>query len=189
MNAPEASMHATGDELARYVLNALEPPARRRLESHVGGCASCAEELAAEAAAEVRLGAIWPQLSRPLAAVVALAPRASLPARPRPDARPGPATRGRSGLPGLAAAAVALLFAGSWLHRPPVEREGEPMAFSSIAACLAPVAGVDGDDAAATCALEADNGVSLAALASWGMCVRRSPPAVLCSAANRCTSR
>jgi anti-sigma factor RsiW len=186
MNAIDVDMHAIGDELALYVLNALEPAARQRLESHVAGCASCAEELAAEAAAELELEALWPQLSRPVAAVVALAPRASV---PQPAACPAPAARGRSVLPTLAAAAVALLFAGSWLHRPSAGREGDAMAFSSIAACFAPAAGMEGEGEAATCALDTDSSGSFAGLASWGMCGRPSAPAALCSAASRCTPR
>jgi hypothetical protein len=109
-------------------------------------------------------------------------------AEPAPRARRSVAGRVRAALPSFAAAAVALLFAGSWVYRPPAGCEREPVAFSSLAACFAPVTGPDGSDEAPTCMLDAEPGGSLAALASWGMCSRPSPQAALCAAPNRCAS-
>ena len=108
-----SSAHASPDEVALYVIDALAHPARQRLESHVAACPSCAGALASEAVAEQTLRALWPSVRRPLAEVVPL---------PRPESTRASApssTRSSLGLQGsfggLAAAVVAVLFFGWWL--------------------------------------------------------------------------
>jgi hypothetical protein len=99
--------HAAAAELELYVIDGLAADPRRRLEQHLVACDHCARLLAAEAAAEMELRALWPevqQVRRPLAAVVPL--RA---ARPAALLRPAPV---RPSAGGLAVAAVALLFVG-----------------------------------------------------------------------------
>jgi hypothetical protein len=64
----------SGDDLALFVMDALESGPRLRLERHVRSCARCAQALAREAAAEVALQAVWPAVERPLAPVLPLHP-------------------------------------------------------------------------------------------------------------------
>jgi anti-sigma factor RsiW len=52
--------HPTREEIARYVVAALEPPAMERLEEHLATCPECARALAAEARFEVALWKIVP---------------------------------------------------------------------------------------------------------------------------------
>jgi hypothetical protein len=70
--------HASPDELALFVMDALDASTRRRFERHVMACAVCGEALAREAAAEVALHAAWPAMTeaveRPLAPVLPLHP-------------------------------------------------------------------------------------------------------------------
>jgi hypothetical protein len=122
--------HASADELALFILDALDPPARRHLERHVAECAACARALSAEAAAEVALTAAWSEVPRPLAPVLSLPVRPAAvvpvpaPARavPRPVAAPAlrrssarhHALAGNSWSNGLAAAVLTVLFVGYW---------------------------------------------------------------------------
>jgi hypothetical protein len=128
--------HATADELALFVLDALEPPVRRQLERHVATCAACARGLAAEAAAEVALQAAWPQVPRPLAPVLSLPVRpanvADVPAVPIAAAAPVAGQQARKARPaatsrvlasgswgnGVAAAVLTVLFVGFWKDGP-----------------------------------------------------------------------
>jgi hypothetical protein len=110
--------HASGDDLARFVLDALDAPARARLEHHLRGCAPCAAALAREAAAEMELEALWPRVRRPIAAVVTLRPRAApaaAAAMVAVEAVAAPvraAARPANGSYGALAAAVMALFIG-----------------------------------------------------------------------------
>jgi anti-sigma factor RsiW len=161
--------HVTEDEIALFVLDALALPARERFEGHVAGCGACAQVLAAEAAAEETLVALWPSVRRPLAEVVPL---------PRPSTRPAPrpvATRAQSSFGGLAAALVAVLFLGWWTdagrNMVGLSADGAAGALSPLMACLMPggVLASGEIDEGSVCTVGED-GPPLAALASWGMC-------------------
>jgi anti-sigma factor RsiW len=170
--------HLSSGELELYVLDALGPAARLHLERHVSVCAACARSLAAEAALEMALGQLWPEVRcarRPLAAVVPL----------RRAARPVPARRvqGRAPLGGLAAAAMAVLFIGWWSDGARFDSR-VPSAVIAPPACAAPP--VEG--ATDLCVAEASPAPG--ALASWaacappapafaGLCGRRSSPGLL----------
>ena len=114
--------HASGDDLARFVLDALDAPARTRLEHHLRGCPRCAAALAREAAAEMELEALWPRVRRPIAEVVTLRPRAAPAAAAAAavvaaEAAAPPvraAARPANGSYGALAAAVMALFIGWW---------------------------------------------------------------------------
>lgn len=131
-----AGAHATADELALFVIDGLDQVAQRRFERHIAVCALCAQALAQEAAAELQLQAVWPQVQRPLAPVLAL-PRRTRTRRPDAAASvpaPGPVPVAPAVGPGrkaaaesrflpaahgaswnaLAAAAMTVLFLGYW---------------------------------------------------------------------------
>jgi hypothetical protein len=152
--------HATTGELELYVMDTLAGDQRRRLEQHVTACDGCAHRLAAEAAAEMDLRALWPevqQLRRPLAPVVPL--RVPRPAPPR-------ASHG-----GLAVAAVALLFIG-WGTLDAHRRSARPAAtLAPGGACLASRLSTRASEEPAEgplCPLDAPP--APAALASWAAC-------------------
>jgi hypothetical protein len=181
--------HASADDLALFVIDALAAPARQRLEGHVVACPSCASALAAEAAAEQALQAVWPVVrsgeprragraassNRPLAEVVALPrPRPAVGAAVRPAAPARVAYQ--SSLGGLAAAVVTVLFLGWWTDAGRLMtnrsldagRLGPP-----LTACLLPGDRPGGDDARfGICAAAPP---SLGAMASWGMCALGAP--------------
>jgi anti-sigma factor RsiW len=160
--------HIAEADLELYVLDALAPGARNRLEEHATGCDRCAGALAAEARLELRLEALWPEVQRarqPLAAVVPLRPRA----RPAPARRPG--------LGGLAAAAAALLLIGWWSDRTGPETPGAGSALAAPAVCrLAAPDAVDGP-------LCMTAPISPEALASWASCVAPRASSALCGRA------
>ncbi len=189
--------HPAADDIARFVIDALAPTARQRFEEHVAACAPCARALAAEAAAEEALAALWPSVRRPLAEVVPLSTR-----RPAPAAAPAapapvpiiPATRGAAGARGShssqggLAALVAVLFLGWWTDAGrnfAGVSAGASSRLAPLAACLLPggplASGeIDEDPVCAAVALPVP---SLAALASWGMCAGSGA-----SGPNRCHS-
>jgi anti-sigma factor RsiW len=110
---PDRGPHASADELAQFVIDTLEPGARRHLERHVAACTDCARALAAEAAAEMALLQAWSSVPRPLAPVL------NLPVRPpAPAVAPARARRhvlaGNSWTNGAAAAMLTVLFVGYW---------------------------------------------------------------------------
>jgi hypothetical protein len=122
-----AEAHASADELLAFVLDVLEPAARRTLERHVGGCGICARALAGQAAVEVALGDAWAGVPRPLAPGLSFAlPRpvrapdpADVETRAVPAVAPSPRTARRvwasnSWGNGLAAAMLTVLFVGYW---------------------------------------------------------------------------
>jgi hypothetical protein len=171
--------HASADEIALFVIDALGPAGRQRFEAHVAGCRSCGQALAAEAAAEQELVALWPSVQRPLAEVVPLARPTPPPAAVRRPARLFQGVvQGSPG--GLAAALVALLFVGWWTdagrNMAGMAVDGAPgrglgLSGLSMTAGLVPgdaLASADtGEDR--VCAMGMD-GPSAGALASWGMC-------------------
>jgi hypothetical protein len=122
--------HASPDELALFVMDALDASARRRFERHVMACAVCGEALAREAAAEVALQAAWPAVTEavehPLAPVLPLRPVVvpvvvATPVVPEPVAAPAPPRRKSARAAGasaswnsFAAAAMTVLFLGYW---------------------------------------------------------------------------
>jgi hypothetical protein len=169
--------HASADDLALFVVDALAAPARQRLEGHVASCLSCAAALAAEAAAEQALREVWPVLRQraraPLAEVVAL---------PRPAPRPAPAARSRPRVPqqgslgGLAAAVVTVLFVGWWTDAGRLIGGGridEARAGAPLTACLLTGQRSIADDAQVRICAPAPP--SLGAMASWGMCAAGAP--------------
>jgi hypothetical protein len=161
--------HATATELGLYVIDALAPEQHRRLEEHVAACHDCARLLALEAAAEMDLRALWPEVQQvrqhPLAAVVPLRAPGAL-----PGPRALPAARPSTG--GLAVAAVALLFVG-WgtmdHHRHATDPSGSALA--PAGSCLASRLSAPADDEPADgplCLLDAPP--PPAGLASWAAC-------------------
>jgi hypothetical protein len=180
---PAPGPHATADEVGLFVIDALGPAARQRFEVHVAACTPCARALAAEAAAEQDLTALWPRVRRPLAEVVPLlrprpTPPVSAPAHRAPTARKSPAHQSSFG--GLAAAMVAVLFLGWWTdagrNMAGVALDASPEGLAPLAACWLPEGTSADADEARICV--AADGPSLAALASWGMCMGRSPRSV-----------
>jgi hypothetical protein len=165
MSAPLA--HATDDELGLYAMDALGGDARRRLEQHVGDCDRCAGRLAAEAAAELQLGDLWPEVRRlrqPLAPVVPLRPVG--PAAPAPRAEPRPAASTGGG--GLLVAAAALLFVG-WSAAP--HRAVPASATLAPDACFAArFSRADRPDDAAGLLCSGESRPSPSDLASWAAC-------------------
>jgi hypothetical protein len=130
-----AGTHATADQVALYVLDALDAGERRRFERHVMACAACGEALAAEAAAELELQAAWPAIDRPLAPVINLpGVRREIDVPPAPAAvvppvRAQPVTGAARGSSwnGLAAAAMTFLFLGYWTNGGRVLGPRDPM--------------------------------------------------------------
>jgi hypothetical protein len=161
--------HPGGADIELYVLGALPPGPRRELEEHIACCAGCADALAAEAAFEVDLVDLWPEVQqqrRPLASVVPLRPpapgRAAAPKRPSRSPSPSSSSRG-----GLAAAAVLLLFVGWWsdgglASRPDVALSHAPSCASADVSLDEPGAG-EGP----LCTADAP---APGALATWGAC-------------------
>jgi hypothetical protein len=176
--------HATADEIALFVIDGLALAARQRFEGHVAACSSCARALAAEAVVEQDLAALWPRVRRPLAEVVPLRrPRPALPAAPpvrrAPAARKNPAHQSSFG--GLAAAMVAVLFLGWWTdagrNMAGVALDAAPGDPTALPACWLPGGQATSGNADEVVACMAPDGPPLGALASWGMCVGRSPRA------------
>ena len=64
--------HVTQEELARYVLDALEPGQAEELEAHVAVCPRCAAALQTEARVELALQEVLPQVRAQEEAVVPL---------------------------------------------------------------------------------------------------------------------
>lgn len=137
--------HATSDELALFVIDALEPGPRRWLERHVGACDACAQALAAEAAAESALVEAWSAVPRPLAPVLSLPVRT--PAPVVAPARRAPVAVSTGWGDKFVAAALMLLFVGYWR----AAGSGDP----------ARLAG-GGDSSGAYCALDDGGSCSLA---------------------------
>lgn len=107
------SAHVTGDELALYVIDALDPGRKDAVESHVFSCEKCAEGLAREA----RVEAAFEQVVRlageraPAARLVSVMPAirsAEVRARLATGAR---RSRWAGGVGGALAAAAALVLA------------------------------------------------------------------------------
>jgi hypothetical protein len=187
-----AGAHATPDEVGLYVLDALSPVARQRFEGHVAGCGPCGQALAAEAAAEEALVALWPAVRRPLAEVVPL-PRSS-PVRspvaapaPVPLRRPAGGMVAQSSFGGLAAAVVAVLFLGWWTDAGQnITGIGPGRSAVGLAPLTAfPLPGTalaSGETGEGPVCAVGESGPPLAALASWGMCTGGAPAfgAALC---------
>jgi anti-sigma factor RsiW len=168
MNAARPGTHASAADLELYVIDALAAGPRRTVEQHVAACDRCARRLEAEAALEVALGELWPQVlraRRPLAAVVPLR-------SPRSSSVP---PRRRSPLGGLAAAAIAVLFIGWWTDGGRLDRL--PASSPRISCATTTAAGDDPADDTLLCISEAP---PPATLASWAAC---AAPAPLCSPA------
>lgn len=54
--------HTTEQERVLYVMDALDPDQRERVEAHLLGCPSCQEAVMAEARVEVKLRELWTKL-------------------------------------------------------------------------------------------------------------------------------
>jgi hypothetical protein len=191
--AETAGAHVTPDEVALFVLDALSPVARQRFEGHVAGCGPCGQALAAEAAAEEALVALWPAVRRPLAEVVPLsragAVRSRVPAAaavPVPARRPPAGMVAQSSFGGLAAAVVAVLFLGWWTDAgrniTGIGPGGSAVGLTPLTAGLSGSALASGETGEGPVCAVGDSGPQLAAMASWGMCTGGAPAfgAALC---------
>jgi hypothetical protein len=130
-----ASAHASREELALFVLGALEAAPAARLERHVRGCAACAAALAAEAALENTLRDLVPRVRMPArgATVVPLPvapPRAAVPA-------------GRRTPWSSAFAAAAAVVLGVWALGADHLDPGGPPRLGAVSASLA--GGLEGE--------------------------------------------
>jgi hypothetical protein len=125
--------HLPEQDLALFVLGALEPAEMARLEAHVAVCPRCAAALAAEAQLEQKLQAAVPAALRELA----LRPvAASPPPRPLPlplpmISEPSPARR-RWPVAAMLAASLAVVL-GLSVSRPPPSPPPRPPAFDEAA--------------------------------------------------------
>lgn len=99
MTCPEAA-----DGLGAYVLGALEPDERARVEEHLRGCRTCTEELAGFGALPALMDRVRPDDLRP----VGLAPSADL--FDRLSAAAAPPRRNRARTWALVAAAVLVVL-------------------------------------------------------------------------------
>ncbi len=162
--AHDDDAHADPDDIARFVIDALDDGARLRLERHVMSCPACAAALALEAAAELDLASLYAQQKRPMAPVLTLPvrnPAAALAATPdvaaTTETRPSPsaaragtvvserarvsvATRWEFASNSLAAAVLTVLFVGYWSqYRAPGGAAADPLALAAgpAAVCLA----------------------------------------------------
>jgi hypothetical protein len=175
---PVAISHATAAEIELYVIDALGAAGRRRFERHVAACHLCAGQLAAEAAAEVVLVALWPRVSRPLAAVVPLRPLPQVAMKPPPSGAVWQRARapGRGSAGGLAAAVVAVLLMGWWSEGGRASSGPRSSPTAPLAACVA--TGSAGRARALQDRLSCidETPPAPAALASWGVCAPAVPP-------------
>jgi anti-sigma factor RsiW len=116
--------HVEGDELALYVIDALDPERRNAVESHVVACEECAEGLAREARVEAAFEQVARManertLARVIPFVVPTRSAEKSPAgTPSPEIRAqlvsgGRRSRWAGGVAGALAAAAALVLAFS----------------------------------------------------------------------------